>query len=117
MKSYSKDITSEFKKGGGIYRMDVSLWKNITIQFVNPSGATDFKGSNDGNEINGVGAGNAYSAINFTAIQAVNLATGATVTTGATAGLYKIEVFCKYIQIGGTGADADKVIIFENSPE
>ena len=117
MKYYLKDITAVFKKAGGTYRMDVCVWKNITIQLVNPLVSIDFKGSNDGNEINGVGPGNAYSAINFTAIQAINLATGTAVTTCATAGFYKIEVFCKYIQIGGTGADADKVIIFENSPE
>ena len=117
MKSYSRDITADIKKGGGIYRLDVSEWKNISIQFVNPSGSMDFKGSNDGDAIKGAGAGNAYAAINFTAIQAINLATGATVTTAAAAGIFKIEIFTKYIQIGGTGADADKVIIFENSPE
>lgn len=117
MKSYLRDITSDFKKANGEYRLDVSLWKNLTIQVVNPSGTFDFKGSNDGNAILNAGPGNAYSAMNFTPIQAVNLATGATVTAAAGAGLYKIEVFCKYIQIGGAGADADKVIIFENSPE
>jgi hypothetical protein len=107
------NITNDTRDDGS-WVLDVSLWRNITFQFVNPSGTFNFTGSNDSNPIRGVSDGNPATAINFTAIQAINLATGSAVTTASAAGLFKIEVFCKFVRIdGGT---ADKIIVFRNAP-
>ena len=113
MKSYNSDITEDTREDGS-WVLDVSLWKNITFQFVNPLGTFNFQGTNDANAIHGVSDGSAASAINFTAIQAVNLATGTAGTSANVAGLFKIEVFCKFIRI--SGSTADKIIVFRNAP-
>jgi len=113
MKSNIRDITNGAREDGS-WVLDVSLWKNITFQFVNPTGTFDFEGTNDSNAIRGVGDGSAASAINFTEIQAVNLATGTAVTSASAAGLFKIEVFCKFIRI--SGGTADKIIVYTNAP-
>lgn len=112
MKSYVSDITNE-PRDDGSWVLDVSNSKTITFQLVNPAGTFSFTGTNDAGAITGISAGSAASAINFTAIQAINLATGTAVTTANAAGLYKIEVFCKFIRI--SGSTADKIIIFRHA--
>jgi|ERR1044072_2091103 hypothetical protein len=107
------DITDKARDDGS-WVLDVSLWKNVTFQFVNPTGTFNFEGSNDSNAIRGVSDGSAASAINFTAIQAINLATGSATTSANAAGLFKIEVFCKFIRI--SGGTTDKIIVFRNAP-
>lgn len=113
MNSYNADITNDTRDDGS-WVLDVSLYKNITFQLVGVTGTFTFEGSNDANAIIGVSDGSAASAINFTAIQAINLATGTAVTSANAAGLYKIEVFCKFIRIAG--GTATKIITFRNAP-
>lgn len=115
MKSYITDVTAEFVAGNGI-KKDVSGWQNVTIQIVAPGGTINIQGSNDANAITGVSDGTSYSAINFSTIQATNLADGSATTSISAAGLYSIKVLAKYLQIGGAGATASKVILFYNKP-
>lgn len=109
------DITSEFNADNG-KRLDLSGWETATFQFVGSSGTIDITGSNDANAQTGVTDGNAFTSINFTPIQAINLANGTLVTSVAGDGLYKITVACKFIQVGGSGATATKVLVFVNKP-
>lgn len=117
MTSEVTDVTIPFNSSN-TFVMDVSLWENVTVQFVSPSGTINITGTNDG-----LGAtdpktsfGNATTAANFTAIQAINLATGAAVSSVSAAGLYRIVVGCKYIKFGGASAAATKVLVYSNKP-
>lgn len=109
------DVTTDFNANNGV-KLQLSEWDTITFQFVGPSGTINITGSNDANAITGVTDGSALSSINYTAIQAINLATGTAVTSVSTAGLYKITNACKFIQFGGASAAATKVLIFLNTP-
>lgn len=115
MYSQVLDVTTEFKANNG-HKLDLSKWEIATFQFVNPSGTIDITGSNDAGAVEGVSDGNAHASLNYTAVQAINLATGAPTTSVAAAGLYKVSVWCKFIQVGGAGANADKVLVFVNKP-
>lgn len=117
MTSEISDVTIPFNKDNA-FVLDVSLWENVTVQFVSPSGTINITGTNDG-----LGStdpltkfGTASTAANFTAIQATNLATGAATTSVAAAGLYRIVVGCKYIKFGGASAAATKVLVYSNKP-
>ena len=109
------DVTADFNTNNGV-KLNLSEWETATFQFVTPTGTISITGSNDGNEITGSTNPNAYASINFTAIQATNLATGLAVTSVAASGLYKITVSCQYIQFGGASAAAAKVLVFLNKP-
>jgi hypothetical protein len=115
MKSYISDITAEYNANTGVKR-DVSAWQNVTIQVVGPSGNITLTGTNDANAFTGISDGSAVSSGNYTAIQATNLADGTPVTSINTAGLYNIQIKTKFIQLGGGGAPATKVILFFNKP-
>jgi len=110
MTTATTDVTIEFKKNNQ-FVLDVALWEYVTVQFVNPSGTINITGTND------EGTGNSSSATtNFTAIQAINLASAAVVTSIAAAGMFKIQRGCKYIKFGGAAATADKVLVFSSKP-
>lgn len=109
------DITTEFNANNG-HKLDVSKWETATFQFVAPTGTINITGSNDAGAVEGVSDGNAHASENYTAIQATNLATGAATTSVAAAGLYKVSVWCKFIQVSGAGATATKVLVFVNKP-
>jgi hypothetical protein len=91
--------------------IDVGEWDRVTAQFVAPVTGTIFiYGTNDGGAIRGQGNGNAALATNFTAIQAVNLATGSAVSSITAAGLYKTDTNYKYLKFGGGGISVYKMI-------
>lgn len=117
MLSKIKDITAELN-ASHLVNVDVSQWQNCTIHLSgNITGTINILGSNDAGAVQAVTDGNATSAINFTAIQATNLATGAAVTAVAAAGNFKVVVGTKFIQIGGSNAaTSGKVILFLNTP-
>lgn len=109
------DVTDSFNTNNGV-KLNLSEWETATFQFVTPTGTISITGSNDGNEITGSTTPSALASINYTAIQATNLATGSAVTSVAAAGLYKITVASQYIQFGGASAAAVKVLVFLNKP-
>lgn len=109
------DVTTDFNANNGV-KLQLDEWEIATFQFVGPSGTINITGTNDANAITGVTDGSAVSSINYTAIPATNLATGSSVTSVSTAGLYKITVPCKFIQFGGASAAATKVLVFLNTP-
>lgn len=109
------DVTADFNANNGI-KLNLSEWETATFQFVNPSGTISITASNDGNEITGSTNPSALASINYTTIQATNLAAGTAVTSVSTAGLYKITVATQYIQFGGASAAATKVLVFVNKP-
>lgn len=92
--------------------IDVSLWENIIIHMVGPSGTILLEGSNDGGAITGSNDDTPQSALNFTTIVATKMVDGTTSSSLATAGLYKLTQPCKYIRFGGASAAATKAIVF-----
>jgi hypothetical protein len=58
--------------------------------------------------------GNATLAINFTAIQAKNLATGTSAGSFNAAGNYQVDVNARFLKIAGGGADVYKMILFHS---
>lgn len=104
------DVTREFNNENGV-KLDLSEWETATFCFVNPSGTISITGTNEGGAVEGVTDGNATSSTNYTTIQATNLATGSAVTSVAAAGNYRVAMATKYVQFGGSGAAADKVLV------
>ncbi len=109
------DVTTEFNANNGV-KLDLGLWETATFQFVTPTGTISISGSNDAGAVTGSTDGNALMSTNYTAILATNLQTGATTSSVAAAGLYKITVQCRFIQFGGASAAATKVLVFVNKP-
>jgi hypothetical protein len=110
MISYSKDVTTDFNANSGV-NLDVSDWLSVVIQFVSPSGAVTFNGTNDSGAVQGVTDGNASLATNWVAIQATNMNTGVAATSAAASGLWKIINPPHFIQLTGTSVTATKVIV------
>jgi len=110
--STTLDVTPTFSTGGSSsINIDVSGWDTAVVQLVSPSGSINFLSSNDGGAITGVTDGNATSAANFTAVQGVNLATGAAATLGGVSGLWKISGMGRYLQLSGSSITATKVLV------
>lgn len=113
MKSYISDITEMFNRNG-TWKMDVSEWQNVSVQIIGQTEPVNILGSNDANAITSVSDGNAVSSINYSAIQAVNLSDGSTVTSIPDENLYSIKIVFKFLELqGGT---ATKVLLFFNKP-
>lgn len=111
MVNRTQDVTLLFNSTG-VYNMDVGEWDYIIVQLVGPTGTVTFNASNDGGGVTGETDGNATSAINFTAVQATSLATGTAATTTAAAGMFKIQVPGKYLQLSSPGQTATKVLVY-----
>lgn len=92
--------------------IDVSLWENVIIQMVGPTGTILLEGSNDGGAITGSTDDTPQSAINWNTIVATKMLDGTTTSSLATAGLYKLTQPCKYLRFGGASAAATKAIVF-----
>lgn len=105
------DISNDFNLSSS-KNIDVSGWDSITIQLVTPSGAINFLTTNDSGAIQGVTDGNAFTAANFTAMQATNLATGVAATSGAATGLWRTNAFGRFLQLSGTSVTAAKILIY-----
>lgn len=105
------DLTNDYKANVYNIKLDMSGWDRTTIQVVAPIAApVNIYGSNDPNALQGVRDGNAELAINFTAVQATNLATGAAVTQMATAGNYKVDVNTRFLMFSGGGANVYRIL-------
>lgn len=86
--------------------LDMSGWDKATIQTTGAVlGTLNLSGSNDGGD-NAYSDGNAQLAINFTPIQATNLATGTKVNAIYGAGLFEVDVNAQYLRIQGSPASA-----------
>lgn len=111
------DLTADLNRDT-FAKIDVSQWQNATVQVVgNITGTINLTGTNDAGSVQGVTDGNATSSLNYTAVQATNLATGSAVTAVAAAGNFKIVVGTKFIQIGGTNAAVSgKLLVFCTTP-
>ena len=97
------DITDAFNLEGGFIQ-DVSGWDFTVVQLVTPAGAVNFLASNDSGAVQGVTDGDSSTAINFTAVQGTNLATGAAATSLNASGLMRFPVVGRYLQLTGTTA-------------
>src|SRR5580693_1461658 len=111
MVNKGEDVTSRFNPTG-VVNLDIGEWDWVIVQVVGPTGTITFNASCDGGAIHGETTGNATSAINFTAVQATNLATGAATTTSAASGLFKFSVVGKYLQSSSPGQTATKIIVY-----
>lgn len=86
--------------------LDVSNWDEVTIQTSGAVlGTVNIMGSNDGGA-DGTSQGDAQLAINFTPIQATNLATGTAVNAIYGAGLFRVDVNAQYLRLQGAPAAA-----------
>lgn len=89
-KQILEDLTTTYNSVYQINR-DVSNYDKLTVQLVGyVYGAMYVYGSIDSGASQGVNQGNATLAINYTPIQAVNLATGTAVNSMSAAGMYRI---------------------------
>jgi hypothetical protein len=111
MTSQQHDWTYNINNQGHV-TWDVGEWDRVTTQFVAPISGTLYPyGSLDGGAIRGQTNGNAQLALNFTAIQVKNLATGSSVTSVTAAGLYEADVNFKYLKwAGSAGVSVYKMI-------
>lgn len=107
------DLTQRYKQSGtpgGVYgiSLEVSGWDTVTFQAIAPvSGILSIYGTlNDG-----MSQGSLYSTDNYaadrardwSAVQAVNLATGSAVSTISAAGIYSVPVNTPYLRLAGGG--------------
>lgn len=112
------DYAGEFNS---LYKitLDLSGWDKTTIGVVAPiGGAVLVYGSNDANAVLGVQQGNATLAINFTPIQATNLATGVATNSISAAGLYTVPVNAQFLRLQGApaaaGTNVYKLLLFNS---
>lgn len=104
------DATADFNLNG-VKNIDMSGWDTCVIQLVTPVAGISFLSSNDDGSITGQVQGGPLSALNFTAVQAVNLATGVAATSGAATGLWKISGAGRFIQLLGA-TTAAKILVY-----
>ena len=114
LSDYSREFNSLYK-----ITLDMSGWDKTNIQLVAPvGGAILIYGSNDGGAITGQTQGNAELAINFTPIQATNLATGSPVTSINAAGNYTVPINAQYLRLQGSpaqsGTSVYKLLLFHS---
>lgn len=108
--AYSNDLTQEYKQNVYHINLEVAGWDTTTFQVLAPVAATLYiYGSlNDGMPQGSVlpsGNYGAQLAIDWSAVQAVNLATGSAVSSISAAGLYSVPVNTRFLRLGGGGAD------------
>jgi hypothetical protein len=96
---FSAEFNSQYK-----ITLDVSGWDKTTIQTAGAVlGTVNIMGSNDaGATVSS--QGNASLAINFTPLQAKNLATGTMVNAIYGAGLFEVDVNAQFIRLQGVPA-------------
>ncbi len=110
-----KPINDQAPTFNSVYNItrDMSGWDKVDIHVVAPVvGTLYIYGSNDGNQVTGVQMGNAELAINFTPIQATNLATGTAVNAITAAGNYSVPINAQFLRLQGnptTGATITNV--------
>lgn len=107
---YTRDLTRQYKQNIYHIELEVSGWDTATFQVLAPVAATLYVyGSlNDGmaqGQLYPSGNYGAGLALNWSSIQAVNLATGSAVSSISGAGVYSVTVNTPYIKLEGGGAD------------
>jgi hypothetical protein len=112
--SYPNDVTQQYKQNIYNIPLDVSGWNRMAITVVNPAAPIHVYGSNDAGAIQGETFGNAELAINFTALQITNMASGVAGATMAATGNYKLDIYTRFVKL--MGMDAEKIII-QNTKE
>lgn len=115
MLSYNQNLTQQYKDSLYNITLDVGGWEKATIQVVAPIAAPmGIYGSIDPGAVQGVTDGNAELALNFTPVQATNLASGAATTTISAAGLYTVNTNFQFLRLGASGANVYRLMVFEN---
>lgn len=98
--------------------LDMSGWDRTTIEAVGPVlGTLNLQATNDGGGTN-YASSNAQLAINFSPIQAKNLATGTMVNAIYGAGLFEVPIDAQYLRVQGAPAGSPTSIyrlIFNHS--
>jgi len=107
-KQILEELTTTFNSVYQINR-DVSGWDKMTVQIAGTllGNGIYIYGTVDSGASQGVNQGNADLAINYTSIQAVNLATGSAVTQPiTTAGMYRVTANDQqFVRIQGNPSD------------
>ena len=107
---YPIEITEQYANNNNSWTLDLSNYDKVSIHLIPPvAGNVYVYGSNNPGK-NNVSFGDAQLALDFTAIQATNLATG-TNSTSMQAGLYSVPVNAQFLRI--QGADVYKIFLFE----
>jgi len=101
--------------------LDMSNWDKTNVQIVAPiTGALYVYASNDSDQVTGIQQGNASLAINFTPIQATNLATGTATAVITAAGNYSVPVNAQFLRLqenpttGATITNVYKLLLFHS---
>ncbi|MBP9720365.1 MAG: hypothetical protein KBD02_03805 [Bacteroides sp.] len=111
------DFTKQFNSTYNI-TLDMSGWDKTTVQTSGAVlGTINIQGSNDGGA-NASNQGDAELAINFTPIQAKNLATGSMVNAIYGAGLFEIDINAQYLRLqgapAGTPTNVYRILLFNS---
>lgn len=111
------DFTKQFNSTYNI-TLDMSGWDKTTVQTSGAVlGTINIQGSNDGGA-NASNQGDAELAINFTPIQAKNLATGSMVNAIYGAGLFEIDINSQYLRLqgapAGTPTNVYRILLFNS---
>lgn len=119
--SLGRPIDDQASLFNSVYKitMDMSGWDKTTVQVVAPiSGSLYVYASNDGDQVTGVQQGNAELAINFTPIQATNLATGTATNVISAAGNYSVPINAQFLRLQGSpaaaGTNVYKILLFNS---
>jgi len=113
MLGVSLDLTKKYNDNSSVVAIDLSGYDWCTIQLVGLSAGTiTFSSTNDDGAITGVESGNATLATNWIAIQATNLNTGTAATTATAAGLYRVPVIGRFLQISGAGVTISQILLY-----
>ena len=111
---FARDFNSVYK-----ITLDLSGWDRTDINVIGPfSGAINVYATNDGGAVLGQTQGNAELAINFTPVQVVNLATGASANSISAAGNYRYDVNAQFLRLQGVPAGTPTNVyklLFNNS--
>lgn len=114
---FSNDLTLQYKQNVYHIELEVSGWDKANFQVLAPVASPLYiYGSLDSGQPQGqsLPSGNygATLAQNWSAIQAVNLATGTATGTISGAGIYSVTVNTRYVKLAGGAADVYGLIQF-----
>ncbi len=112
--SLVQDYTAQLN-ANSLVNIDLSGWDTAVVQVVAPSGTVNFLSSNDNGEPTTTPStfeGSALTALNFTAVQGINLATGVAGTSIAATGLMKFSGVGRFLQVSGTTLTATKLLVY-----
>ena len=98
--------------------IEITEWDRLTIQAVGLSGTCNIEGTNDDGAITGSTVGGPRDATSWTAVQSVNLTSGAAVTAVTGTTLFRISPLgFRFLRLGdGSAATATKLLITMSKP-